>query len=379
VFICELRREESVRVGLTLSGDLLSEEGARFARQLGVEDVVVHLTDYGRGADARAYLAGEAVGPGGGDCRGTALWSYETMAGVVAMLARHGLRVAALENLSPNFWADILLDGPERQAQAEGLKRLVRDAGRAGIPVIGYNFSIAGVWGWRRQRLGRGDAVTAVFDAAGFDAQAPIPDGTVWNMRYRDARPDAPAVTVDEAALWERLAWFLGELVPVAEEAGVRLAAHPDDPPVERLRGTARLVNSHAKYDRLLALAPSPANALEFCVGSLAEMAEGDVYATTRRFARAGAIAYVHFRNVRGRVPRYVETFVDDGDVDMRRIVRILAEEGFDGVLVPDHVPDLDCAAPWHAGHAYTVGYMKALIAATDTAGVHERETAPAA
>ena len=112
---------------------------------------------------------------------------------------------------------------------------------------------------------------------------------------------------------------------------GVRLAAHPDDPPVERLRGTARLVNSHAKYDRLLALAPSPANALEFCIGSLAEMAEGDVCATTRRFARAGAIAYVHFRNVRGQVPRYVETFVDDGDVDMAAIVRVLREEGFDG------------------------------------------------
>jgi mannonate dehydratase len=198
----------------------------------------------------------------------------------------------------------------------------------------------------------------------------------VWNMRYREPVPGAAAVRVEETALWERLAWFLGELVPVAEEAGVRLAAHPDDPPVERLRGTARLVNTHAKYDRLLALAPSAANALEFCVGSLAEMAEGDVYATTRRFARQDAIAYVHFRNVRGRVPRYVETFVDDGDVDMGRIVQILAEEGYDGVLVPDHVPDLDCPAP---GHAYTVGYRKALIAATEAARATRRDTAPAA
>jgi mannonate dehydratase len=368
-----------VRVGLTLSGDLLSEDGARFARQLGVEDVVVHLTDYGRGADARAYLAGEAVGPAGGDCRGTPLWSRETMSDIVAMLARHGLRVAAMENLAPNFWSDILLDGPRKREQVEGLKRLVRDAGRAGIPVIGYNFSIAGVWGWQRRRMGRGGAVTAVFDAGSFDAEAPIPDGVVWNMRYREPVPGAAAVRVEETALWERLAWFLGELVPVAEEAGVRLAAHPDDPPVERLRGTARLVNTHAKYDRLLALAPSAANALEFCVGSLAEMAEGDVYATTRRFARQDAIAYVHFRNVRGRVPRYVETFVDDGDVDMGRIVRILAEEGYDGVLVPDHVPDLDCPAPWHAGHAYTVGYMKALIATTEAARATRRDTAPAA
>src|SRR6185436_6739860 len=99
------------------------------------------------------------------------------------------------------------------------------------IPVIGYNFSLAGVWGWRRQRLARGGAMTAVFDLGGIDGESPIPDG-------------------------------MAEIVPVAEEVGVRLAAHPDDPPVERLRGTARLVNSHTKYDRLLALAPSRANAL---------------------------------------------------------------------------------------------------------------------
>ena len=355
-----------MRVGLSLYGSLLSEDGARFASQLGVRDVVVHLTDYARNAEPHPYLEEGGVGPINGDCVGAPLWSYEQMAALVGMLGRHGLRVAAMENISPNFWSDVLLDGPDRARQMEGLKRLVRDAGRAGIPVIGYNFSLAGVWGWRRRRLARGGARTAVFALDEIDAASPIPDGMVGNMRYRPAREGAAPATVDEPELWARLDRFLAELVPVAEEAGVRLAAHPDDPPVERLRGTARLVNAHAKYDRLLDLAPSPANALEFCVGSLAEMAEGDVYETTRRYCRRGAIAYVHFRNVRGKVPRYVETFVDDGDVDMRRIVGILHEEGFDGVLVPDHVPELDCPAPWHAGHAYTVGYMKALIAAAE-------------
>lgn len=351
-----------MRVGLTLHGRLLSEEGARFARQLGVEDVVVHLTDYARNADNAAWLAGEEVGPVNGDCTAAPPWTYETISQTVAMLGRHGLRVAALENFSPNFWSDVLLDGPDRERQMEGLKRLVRDVGAAGIPVIGYNFSIAGVWGWRRARAARGGATTVVFDRDAIDADRPIPDGMVWNMRYREGAPGAPGPRVPAAELWARLERFLRELVPVAEEAGVRLAAHPDDPPVELLRGSARLVNSHDKYDRLLGLVPSPANALEFCVGSLQEMAEGDVYETTRRFARAGAIAYVHFRNVRGRVPRYTETFVDDGDVDMAEIVRILRDEGFDGVLVPDHVPEPDCPAPWHAGHAYTVGYMRALV-----------------
>jgi mannonate dehydratase len=157
------------------------------------------------------------------------------------------LKVAAMENISPNFWSDILLDGPRKAEQMAGLKSLVRDAGRAGIPILGYNFSLAGVWGWRRKRVARGGATTVAFALDEIDADSPIPDGMVWNMRYRPARTGAPPATVDEPTLWRRLEWFLAELVPVAEAAGVRLAAHPDDPPVGRLRGTARLVNTHAK------------------------------------------------------------------------------------------------------------------------------------
>lgn len=352
-----------MRVGLTLAGENLCEDGARFASQLGVSDVVIHFIDYAAGADAHAYLAGRDVGPVLGDGRSERWWDFERMSAAVRMLARHGLRIAALENLAPIFWSDILLDGPRKREQMEGLKRLVRDAGRAGIPAIGYNFSIAGVWGWRRVPTARGGATTVEFDAAKFDADRPIPDGMVWNMQYRAAVPGAPPVSVANDELWQRVAWFLAELAPIAEDAGVKLAAHPDDPPVETLRGTARLVNTPAKYDRLLSLFDSPANALEFCIGSVAEMADSNVYETTRRFARQKAIAYVHFRNVRGRVPKYEETFIDDGDVDMTEIVRILRDETYDGVLVPDHVPDMTCLAPWHAGHAYTVGYMKALLA----------------
>jgi mannonate dehydratase len=191
----------------------------------------------------------------------------------------------------------------------------------------------------------------------------------VWNMRYRPEVPGAAPITVGHDELWQRLEWFLKELVPVAEEAGVKLAAHPDDPPADMLRGTARLVNSHEKYDRLRALVPSPSNALEFCVGSLQEMQGGDIYDTTRHFARDKAIAYVHFRNVRGKVPKYSETFVDDGDIDMTEIVRILRDEKFEGLMVPDHVPDLHSPSPWHAGFAYTVGYMRALIQNADVLG----------
>ena len=189
-----------------------------------------------------------------------------------------------------------------------------------------------------------------------------MPAGMAWNMIVDPARRPGtvPAATPDE--LWQRLGEFLDEVVPVAEEAGVTLAAHPDDPPTPTLRGQPRLVYQPDLYQRLLDLRPSPANALEFCVGTLAEMTEGDVYAATDQYSRQGKLAYVHFRNVRGKVPHYREAFIDDGDIDMLRVLRILKQNGFEGVIIPDHTPQMRCAAPWHAGMAYALGYLKAAL-----------------
>ncbi|HTJ58705.1 MAG TPA: mannonate dehydratase [Devosiaceae bacterium] len=132
----------------------MSGVGARFASQLGVTDVVIHLNDYGSGLDNAGYLGGVEVGPVNGHVIDDEPWSFERMKDAVAMLAGHGLKVAALENFSPKFWSDVLLGGPRRVEQMDGLKRLVRDAGRAGIPAVGYNFSLAGVWGGGASRWG---------------------------------------------------------------------------------------------------------------------------------------------------------------------------------------------------------------------------------
>jgi mannonate dehydratase len=184
----------------------------------------------------------------------------------------------------------------------------------------------------------------------------------VWNMVYDDRAPAGlqPAVTHEE--LWRRLQRFLDEVLPVAEAAGVRLAAHPDDPPMPTIRGQPRLVYQPAKCQRLIDLNPSPSNALEFCIGSLAEMTEGDLYESVDQYSRAGRLGYVHFRNVAGKVPTYKETFIDDGDVDMLRVLRILKQNKYDGVLIPDHTPQMTCAAPWHAGMAFALGYMRAAL-----------------
>ncbi|SFP67752.1 D-mannonate dehydratase (UxuA) [Mesorhizobium sp. NFR06] len=128
-------------------------------------------------------------------------------------------------------------------------------------------------------------------------------------------------------------------------------------------RGAARLVNRPEKYDRLIDIVDSPVNGLELCLGSLQEMPDSDgIYGHVRRFAQRRRIGYIHFRNVRGKVPTYHETFVDDGDIDMAEIVRILRDENYDGVMIPDHTPEMSCDAPWHVCKDFALGYMRALV-----------------
>jgi mannonate dehydratase len=236
---------------------------------------------------------------------------------------------------------------------------MIRAVGRAGIPIFGYNFSIAGVAGRVKGNFARGGA-----EAVGMDGplDTPLPTGMVWNMVYQQDAQSGIIPSATQEQLWGRFHDFLDTLVPVAEEAGVRLAAHPDDPPLPNVRAQPRLVYQPQLYQKLLDLKPSQANALEFCVGTLAEMTEGDVYEAVDNYSRQRRIAYVHLRNVRGKVPFYKETFIDDGDIDVRRVLQILQRNRFDGVVIPDHAPQMSCAAPWHAGMAYALGYLKAAM-----------------
>jgi mannonate dehydratase len=356
-----------MKIGLGLYREQLTPENLRFAKQAGATHIIAHLTNYFRGASP-TLSAGDDI-RGWGDCSADTIWTRDELQGLVGLVRAHELEIAGLENFSPRFWFDILLDGPEKAAQIEGLKRLVRDAGAVGIPCIGYNFSIAGVWGWQRGPFARGGAMSVGFDANLIDTDVPIPDGVVWNMRYRPGREGVPAVKVSNEELWSRLEEFLRAIVPVAEEAGVVLAAHPDDPPAVSLRGTARLINEPEKYNRLLSVVDSPSNAIELCLGSIQEMRTGNIYESVRIFARRQRIGYIHFRNVRGKVPLYHEVFIDEGDIDMAEIIRILRDENYQGVLIPDHTPELECATPWYAGKAYALGYMRALINNADALG----------
>jgi mannonate dehydratase len=357
-----------MKLGLGLYRHMLNRENYQFARQAGATHLVVHLVDYFRGSDDNPndnQPTGTDRGWGRAGDPDT-LWSLDELVALRKDINSAGLELEAIENFDPAHWHDVLLDGPRKREQLENLKTIIRRLGKAGIPVMGYNFSIAGVCGRVTGPFARGDAVSV--GMAG-PVDSPMPRGMVWNMVYdADAEPGfEPSATHKE--LWDRVAEFLDELVPVAEEAGVKLAAHPDDPPLPFMRQQPRLVHQPAMYQRLLDLRPSPANTLEFCLGTTAEMTEGDIYEATDEYSQQGKLAYVHFRNVTGKVPEYRETFVDDGEIDMLRILRILKRNDYDGVIVPDHTPQMTCAAAWHAGMAYALGYLKAALQAIEDEG----------
>lgn len=350
-----------MKVGLGLYRHMLTPDYYAFARQAGCTHVVVHLVDYFRQGATNPrnnQPTGAKYDPWGLAGDPNQLWTAAELIALRKGIEAAGLKLAAIENLDPAHWHDILLDGPQRTQQIEKVKTIIRNMGEAGIPVLGYNFSIAGVCGRVSLPEGRGGAITVGMN--GPADEVPVPKGMVWNMVYDPNAPAGtlPSITHDE--LWRRLQRFLEDVIPVAEQAGVRLAAHPDDPPMATMRGQPRLVYQPYMYQRLLDLAASRSNALELCVGTIAEMTEGDVYSAVDEYSRQGKIAYLHLRNVVGKAPYYRETFIDEGEVDMIRILSILKRNNFDGVIIPDHSPQMTCSAPWHAGMAHTLGFILA-------------------
>ncbi len=354
-----------MKLGLGLYRHMLTPDNFRFAKQAGATHIVAHYVDYFKGgalSSREDQPTGSRQGWGmAGDP--DAIWSFEELDELRKNVESEGLILEALENFDPAHWHDILLDGPKKQLQMTHIKSLIRNVGRAGIPVFGYNFSLAGV-----AVLVKGPFARWGAESVGMNGpeDTPIPNGMVWNMIYDGNAPAGDLAPVNHAELWDRLRYFLEEILPVADEAGVKMAAHPDDPPCEFVRGQPRLVYQPQLYQKLLDLVPNAANTLEFCIGSLAEMTEGDIYETVDTYSSQDKIGYIHFRNVRGTVPTYKETFIDEGDVDMIRVLKILKKNQYSGVLIPDHTPQMTCDAPWHAGMAYALGYLKAALRLMD-------------
>lgn len=271
-----------------------------------------------------------------------------------AYFESHGLNVYGFGNRDVHNQEAIVLNLPNRDAKVDEYVRHIRALGEAGIPYTTYAHMPNGIWSTAREET-RGGA-----SARGFD-QSQATSG-VWNGRSFHL-PLTNEREYSEAEVWENFAHFITRAARAAEEAGVFIGIHPDDPPIARLGGVPRIFSTFENYKRALAIADSPNVGICLCVGCWLEGGElwgTDAISAIRHFAGENKLFKVHFRNVDAPLPHFVETFIDDGYQDMYRIMKTLQEVGFRGVAIPDHIPQM--ADDPRLGTAYTIGYMKALL-----------------
>ncbi len=253
---------------------------------------------------------------------------------------------------NPNI---MLGKSPERDREIDNICQMIRNCGQAGIPSVKYNQTILGVVR-SGTSPGRGGALYSTFV-------------------YDQARQDPPlteAGPVSAEMMWERITYFLKRVVPVAEESKVRLACHPHDPGMPRdkgFRGVHRELGNVEGLKRFIEISPSPYHGLNFCQGTVSEMLEDprrEIADVIRYFGSRKKIFNVHFRNIRGKFLNFQETFPDAGDVDMLAALRVYKEVGYDGMLMPDHVPKIAGDEGGKQAFAFAFGYIRGLLQSID-------------
>jgi mannonate dehydratase len=246
----------------------------------------------------------------------------------------------------------IFLAGPDRDRNIDDICTQIRNCAKAGIFQVKYNFTIIGIPRSGRAK-GRGPSTYSEF------------------IHEKDADRDKPTlagkVSADE--YWGRITYFLERVVPVAEEYKVKLGCHPQDPGVPRgYRGIEEVpLATPAGLKRFVSIKESPYHGLNFCQGTVSEQLEKpgeQIFDVIRDLGGRKKIFNVHFRNIEGGYLNFRESFIDNGSVDMLKAARVYKEVGYDGMLMPDHVPNVDGDPDHMQGFAFAIGYIKAIIAA---------------
>jgi mannonate dehydratase len=279
--------------------------------------------------------------------------SYETFMSIKRRVEAAGLRVANIGNASVHNMPEVTLNLPGRDSKIAEYQEYLRNLGKAGISYTTYAHMGNGIWSSEAGST-RGGAPARTFDLSTAKGAW---DGKIFDPPLTHGR----VFTEDE--LWDNYTYFIRKVAPVAEECGVRMGIHPDDPPVPVLGGVPRCIfGSYDGYLRALRIANSPNVGVCLCCGTWMEGGQGmgkDVLGAIREFGALGKLWKIHFRNVSAPVPKFVETFVDGGYTDMKQVMRALVEARFDGILIADHVPQM--VGGRNPGWAYSIGYIKAL------------------
>jgi mannonate dehydratase len=313
---------------LALMLDMRNKERWTLARQIGVNHAIVPVSRVLARTTRDRYL--------------------DTLVKMKATYEASGITIAGVES-HPVAAEKIKLGLTGRDDEIANYCVVIEALGKVGIRMCCYNF-MAGI-GWYRTKVDvpeRGGAL-----ASRFDNQIAAKQGlTRWGQ-------------ISEEKIWDNLTYFLKRVIPVAEKAGVKMALHPDDPPLSPLRGIGRILTSAEAFRRVLRIVPSPVNGITFCQANFKAMGE-DLEALIREFGGQAKIFFAHFRDIEGTAEHFRETFHDNGPTDMPRILKAYHEVGFDGPIRPDHAPTLvgeDNDSPGYAmnGKIFAIGYMKGI------------------
>ena len=279
--------------------------------------------------------------------------SYEYFASNKRRVEAAGLKIANMGDSSVHNMPEVTLGLPGRDEKIEEYKRYIRNIGKAGIHYTTYAHMGNGIWSSERETT-RGGASARAFHqstAKGYWA------GEVFESPLSHGRK------FSKQELWENWEYFIKQVVPVAEEAGVRIGVHPDDPPVPELGGVPRhMFGTFDGYVKAFEIANSPNVGICLCCGTWMEGGAHtgkNVLDAAREFGKMDKLWKIHFRNVSGPIPDFVETYVDDGYTDMKQLMRTLVDVDFRGILIADHVPTM--VGDRKTGWAYSIGYIKAL------------------
>jgi mannonate dehydratase len=289
-------------------------------------------------------------------------WQESDLRALTGQLKAGGI---TLGNLMISGFPNALYGKPERDEEIEKVRQSIRAAGKVGLPVVEYNFYAHRLVEGYYAETGRGGAGLTAFD---YDRVKDLP-----------ALPEEGTHTLDE--MWANLAYFLKAVIPVAEEAGVRLALHPNDPPAPLSRGSQQILGTVAGWKKLVDLVPSKSNGITFDCGVTREMGE-DPVEVCRYFSQKDVINHVHYRNVRVQKPyeKYQEVFIDEGINDMFAVMKELVRQKYPRLIYPEHprAIDYDRERPGfnpyypggggYAAYAYNVGYTRAMLQAAQAA-----------
>ncbi|WP_072690947.1 mannonate dehydratase [Rhodococcus marinonascens] len=332
--------------------DEFDDTVAQFAHQLGLPSVQFHTP---------SNLATDKM-----------YWGIEELAALREYCDHQSLRIEGLENVPAEHFWKIQRGLPGRDEQIDNYHRTIRNMAKTGYDLLGFNFLPTYVWRTDMNAAGRGGASVTAFDANSAHHGNAL-------ASHKLTHPEPIDGVLDAQLMWDNYQYFLDAVLPVAEEEGVRLALHPDDPPVrDALGGLERIfISPEGIAEAHQRAKGSPAWGLNLCLGTVSEMGGEDaVNQVIDLLGPEGRIFYVHFRDVQGTVPHFAECFLGEGNFDPAQVIRRLHSVGFDGFLIDDHVPamvgdiatwgDTSSAAYCSRGRAYAIGYLQGVLRGLD-------------